>query len=76
MALKYRLLTGIGGPSASIALGEELVQCGAKNFARVGTCGGIDPSVKGGDLLLRQAQFVLKALLKNMHLLNFRLSQT
>lgn len=43
--------TGIGGPSASIAL-EELVQCGAKKFIRVGTCGGIDPSVKGGDLVI------------------------
>lgn len=31
--------TGIGGPSASIAL-EELVKCGADTFIRVGTCGG------------------------------------
>ena len=30
--------TGIGGPSASIAL-EELVLCGADTFIRVGTCG-------------------------------------
>lgn len=30
--------TGIGGPSASIAL-EELVKCGADTFIRVGTCG-------------------------------------
>lgn len=43
--------TGIGGPSASIAL-EELVQCGAKTFIRVGTCGGMDLSVKGGDLVV------------------------
>ena len=33
--------TGIGGPSASIAL-EELTLCGADTFIRVGTCGGID----------------------------------
>lgn len=43
--------TGIGGPSAAIAL-EELVACGADTFIRVGTCGGIDLSVKGGDLVI------------------------
>ena len=43
--------TGIGGPSASIAL-EELVQIGAEKFIRVGTCGGIDIDVKGGDLVI------------------------
>ena len=32
--------TGIGGPSASIAL-EELCNCGADTFIRVGTCGGM-----------------------------------
>lgn len=43
--------TGIGGPSASIAL-EELVKVGAKNFIRVGTCGGMDLDVKSGDLVI------------------------
>lgn len=43
--------TGIGGPSASIAM-EELVNCGADTFIRVGTCGGIDLSVKGGDIVI------------------------
>ncbi|MCX0391876.1 uridine phosphorylase [Clostridium perfringens] len=43
--------TGIGGPSAAIAL-EELVKCGADTFIRVGTCGGIDLNVKGGDLII------------------------
>ena len=43
--------TGIGGPSASIAL-EELVKVGAKTFIRVGTCGGIQTEVKGGDLVI------------------------
>lgn len=43
--------TGIGGPSASIAL-EELVLCGADTFIRVGTCGGIDLDVKGGDIVI------------------------
>ena len=43
--------TGIGGPSASIAL-EELVKVGAKKFIRVGTCGGMDINVKSGDLVI------------------------
>ena len=41
----------IGGPSASIAL-EELVLCGADTFIRVGTCGGIELDVKGGDIVV------------------------
>ena len=43
--------TGIGGPSASIAM-EELVNCGADTFIRVGTCGGMDLDVKSGDLVI------------------------
>lgn len=43
--------TGIGGPSASIAM-EELVKCGADTFLRSGTCGGIDTAVKAGDLVV------------------------
>ena len=43
--------TGIGGPSASIAM-EELANIGAKTFIRVGTCGGIDLDVKGGDIVI------------------------
>lgn len=43
--------TGIGGPSAAIAM-EELVRCGADTFIRVGTCGGMDIDVKGGDLVI------------------------
>lgn len=43
--------TGIGGPSAAIAM-EELTKIGAKTFIRVGTCGGIDVSVKGGDIVI------------------------
>ncbi len=43
--------TGIGGPSASIAM-EELVKCGAKTFIRVGTCGGMDLDVLGGDIVI------------------------
>ena len=43
--------TGVGGPSASIAL-EELVNVGGKTFIRVGTCGGMDIDVKGGDVVI------------------------
>lgn len=43
--------TGIGGPSAVIAL-QELVKTGADTFIRVGTCGGIDINVKGGDIVI------------------------
>ena len=43
--------TGIGGPSASIAM-EELCNCGADTFLRVGTCGGIDLDVVGGDIVI------------------------
>jgi len=43
--------TGIGGPSASIAL-EELVKVGGKYFIRVGTSGGMQKEVKSGDLVI------------------------
>jgi uridine phosphorylase len=43
--------TGIGGPSASIAM-EELVNIGADTFIRVGTCGGIDINVQAGDVVV------------------------
>lgn len=43
--------TGIGGPSASIAM-EELVKSGADTFVRVGTCGGMQLEVKSGDVVV------------------------
>lgn len=43
--------TGIGGPSASIAM-EELIHCGADTFIRVGTSGGMQIEVCGGDLVV------------------------
>ena len=43
--------TGIGGPSASIAM-EELTAIGADTFIRVGTCGGIDVNVQSGDIVV------------------------
>lgn len=46
--------TGIGGPSAAIAL-TELAKLGAHTFVRVGTCGGIDTDVKSGEIVIAQA---------------------
>ena len=43
--------TGIGGPSAVIAM-EELHNIGADTFIRVGTCGGIDLDVRSGDVVV------------------------
>lgn len=43
--------TGIGGPSAAIAM-EELAAIGADTFIRVGTCGGIDLNVQPGDVVV------------------------
>lgn len=43
--------TGIGGPSAAIAM-EELAALGADTFIRIGTCGGIDLDVMPGDVVV------------------------
>lgn len=43
--------TGIGGPSAAIAI-EELAKCGAHTFIRTGTCGGMQENVLGGDVVI------------------------
>ena len=43
--------TGIGGPSAAIAM-EELRKCGADTFIRTGTCGGIDLDGQSGDIVV------------------------
>lgn len=43
--------TGIGGPSAAIAV-EELYQTGVHTMIRTGTCGGMDTRVRGGDLVV------------------------
>lgn len=43
--------TGIGGPSAAIAI-EELSKCGAHTFVRIGTCGGMQEDVMGGDVVI------------------------
>ncbi|MBP5604534.1 MAG: uridine phosphorylase [Ruminiclostridium sp.] len=43
--------TGIGGPSTAIAV-EELIASGVHTFIRVGTSGGMDMKVTGGDLVV------------------------
>ena len=43
--------TGIGGPSAAIAM-EELCNLGAHTFVRVGTCGGIKLEVQSDDVVV------------------------
>ena len=46
--------TGIGGPSAAIAM-EELAELGVHTFLRVGTCGGIHTKVRPGDAVIASA---------------------
>ena len=43
--------TGMGCPSAAIVV-EELVQLGVKRLLRVGTCGGLQPDMQLGDLIV------------------------
>ncbi len=43
--------TGMGCPSAAIVF-EELVMLGAKRVLRVGTCGGLQPAHKLGDMIV------------------------
>ena len=59
--------TGMGCPSAAIVF-EELVQLGVKRFLRVGTCGGLQPDMKLGDLIV--AISAVPADSTAMHLVN------
>jgi len=43
--------SGIGGPSMAIAV-EELGELGVHTFLRVGTCGGGQPGIRMGDLVI------------------------
>ncbi len=43
--------SGMGGPSAAIVI-AELADLGARTIVRVGTCGGLDPSLMLGELLV------------------------
>lgn len=46
--------SGIGGPSVAIAV-EELAPLGVRTIIRVGTCGGLQPGIAVGDLLIATA---------------------
>lgn len=46
--------TGIGGPSAAIAM-EELTKIGAHTFIRIGTCGGMQENIKSGEVVIANA---------------------
>lgn len=46
--------TGIGGPSAAIAI-QELANIGADTFIRVGTCGAMQTDIMSGDLVIAAA---------------------
>lgn len=43
--------TGMGGPAMAILL-EEIFRCGVHTVIRIGTCGGMQLEVKGGDLVV------------------------
>ncbi len=45
---------GIGAPGAAICF-EELAEAGARQLIRVGTCGGLQPDVQDGDLVVATA---------------------
>ncbi len=46
--------TGIGGPSAGIAI-DELAQLGVRNFLRIGTTGAIHEDINVGDVIITTA---------------------
>jgi purine-nucleoside phosphorylase len=46
--------SGMGTPSLSIVV-EELLRLGARQLIRVGTCGGIAPGLRTGDLVIATA---------------------
>ncbi|MBY6095912.1 nucleoside phosphorylase [Ferrimonas balearica] len=46
--------TGIGAPSAMIAL-EELHQCGVRRMVRVGSAGALQPEIELGELIIAEA---------------------
>ena len=46
--------TGIGCPSASIAV-EELANIGATHFVRVGSTGALQPEIQTGDVIINTA---------------------
>lgn len=67
--------TGIGGPSASIAM-EELARVGADTFIRVGTSGGMALDVKSGDVVIASGQSGWRERAKSMPPSNIRQLRT
>ena len=65
--------TGIGGPSAAIAV-EELYMAGAHVYS-CSTCGGMQKDVVGGDLVVATAAIRMERHLKNIAI-NFRRFRT
>jgi uridine phosphorylase len=45
---------GFGAPGAAIAF-EELITAGARRIIRLGTCGGLQPDIKSGHLVIATA---------------------
>lgn len=45
---------GVGAPGAAIAF-EELIAAGARRIVRVGTCGGIQPDIHAGQIVVASA---------------------
>ncbi len=45
---------GVGAPGAAVAY-EELIAAGARRIVRVGTCGGLQPEIDSGDLVVATA---------------------
>lgn len=45
---------GVGAAGAAIAF-EELIAAGARRLIRVGTCGGLQPHIEAGDLVVAMA---------------------
>jgi uridine phosphorylase len=62
--------TGIGGPSAAIAM-EELAAVGADTFVRVGTCGGVALDVSSGDVVIATGAVRQEGTSRNTRPLNF-----
>lgn len=55
--------TGMGGPSTAIGV-EELFNTGVDTFLRVGTCGGMQLDVVGGDLIIANASIRMEGTTK------------
>jgi 5'-methylthioadenosine phosphorylase/purine-nucleoside phosphorylase len=56
--------TGMGCPSAAIVM-EELIELGVKRFLRVGTCGGLQPDMELGELIVAISAVAADATARN-----------